>query len=55
MNNLDNLDALRLDEGLVRNTHKTLEQIAEKIQPSTYEPVIRECWNGEYMWDGSLD
>ena len=52
---LDDLDALRLDEGLVRNTHQTLEQIVEKMRTPIHEPVVRECWNGDYMWEGSLD
>ena len=41
-NNLDNLDALRLDEGLVRNNHQTLEQIVEKMRTPIHEPVERE-------------
>lgn len=55
MNDLRNLDALRMDIGLVRNTHQTLEDIVRKIQPITYEPVERENIDGEYMWKGSLD
>ena len=56
MNSLKNLDALRMDEGLVRNTHQTLEKIVRKLQPITYEPVVRECIDGSYMPDNiSLD
>ena len=46
---LENLDALRLDIGLVRNTHQTLEQIAEKIQPVIYGQVDRENIDSGYM------
>ena len=39
---LDDLDALRLDIGLVRNTHQTLESIVERMRTPIHEPVIKE-------------
>ena len=54
MNDLT-IDEIRNMEGLSRQVHQTLESIVERMRTPIHEPVIRECWNGDYMWDGGLD
>ena len=55
-NQMKDLDALRMAEGLVRNTHQTLESITERMRTPIYEPIVRECIDSSYMPEGiSLD
>ena len=43
---------LRNDEGLSKRTHFTIEDIARRIQPKVYEPVIMESADPEYLSEG---
>ena len=51
MNDLT-IKELRELEGLSKNNHQTLEDIARRMRPITYEPVVRECMDGDYMPEG---
>ena len=39
-------------EGLSRRTTLTIEDIARRIQPKVYEPVIMESADPEYLSEG---
>jgi len=52
MDDLKNIDTLRKEEGLDKTPHHTLEEIARRMKPITYEPVVRECMDGDYMPEG---